>query len=584
MIKNLKHIKHVVQKTTHLSRRHWPLMLAVVFAGLVWGSVFYQIIYPTDRLLPFTLVDGVRLGGWNKSDAATRLDELYLKDKLSIYFGSSKTATATTDLQNIGISVSNSARLAAYDYPWYLRIVPSSIFWADYVIGGWVQPEYSRDQEILGNYVLSNLSGQCDKAPQNASLSIVKNKLVITPSIKGTKCNIASVKAAMSAATPHLGSRMKVTISVVESDAAINDNVANKFGDQLLHQIGDGVTISVNGKITKISASEVIGWIDLLATNDAISYSLNTSRASIYLDKNIAPVIATEPGTTVITTKDFEEISRTVGAIGKKLNYAETLASIKRSVDDGVVASAVVETAQPQIEYVRTYSATDSGLSALLQQYAQAHSGITSVSFVELEGDKRRASFAGNSINVAGSTYKLFVAYSTLLRVEDGRWNWDDQIIDGRNLTTCFDDMITWSDNDCAEALMGKIGYSVATNEARGIGCTRTSFVDNSGYAVTSSDDLALLLSMSQTGQILSQQSSRDILINALKRNVYRSGIPAGVSSEVANKVGFIDGYLNDAAIVYSPSGTYVLSIMTNGTDWSAIADLAAQVELLRAE
>jgi len=71
-------------------------------------------------------------------------------------------------------------------------------------------------------------------------------------------------------------------------------------------------------------------------------------------------------------------------------------------------------------------------------------------------------------------------------------------------------------------------------------------------------------------------------LIDAMKRNVYRQGIPKGVSSVVADKVGFMDALLHDAAIVYGPTGPYTLVIMTNGSSWANIAELTRQIEALR--
>jgi beta-lactamase class A len=69
-----------------------------------------------------------------------------------------------------------------------------------------------------------------------------------------------------------------------------------------------------------------------------------------------------------------------------------------------------------------------------------------------------------------------------------------------------------------------------------------------------------------------------------MKGNVYRKGIPAGVNGTVADKVGFLDALLHDAAIVYGPHGTYVLAIMTDGSSWATIADLAGQIDALHAQ
>jgi beta-lactamase class A len=206
------------------------------------------------------------------------------------------------------------------------------------------------------------------------------------------------------------------------------------------------------------------------------------------------------------------------------------------------------------------------------------------VSIVELDGKNRTGDYNGDDIFVSASTYKLFTAYSVLLRIENGSWAWlDSDIADGRDLIACFNDMVVYSDNDCAEALMYKISHQTVTDEARVMGCTDTTFIDSDGYARTTANDLALFLTKLYKGQILTQQSSRDILINAMKNNVYREGIPAGLSGDiVADKVGFIDGYLNDAAIVYDAKGDYVLVILTNNSSWTEIASIANEINLLR--
>ena len=67
-----------------------------------------------------------------------------------------------------------------------------------------------------------------------------------------------------------------------------------------------------------------------------------------------------------------------------------------------------------------------------------------------------------------------------------------------------------------------------------------------------------------------------------MKRNIYRQGIPRGINAPVANKVGFLDGVLHDAAIVYASTGPYVLVITTDGSSWAHIAELTRQIEALR--
>ena len=315
-----------------------------------------------------------------------------------------------------------------------------------------------------------------------------------------------------------------------------------------------------------------------------MSYSFNPDRAAVYLNKEIAPKVSVAAGTSYVSTYNFIETSRVNGGSGVSLNISKTLSNLKSFIDDdSAVASVATIAIAPRVVYSRSYSSTDAGLSALIKQYDQDHAGIFGVSMVELSGKNRRASYNDTKRFTSASTYKLFVAYSTLKRIDNGSWSWTDaNIFAGRNLSTCFNDMIERSDNGCAEALAEKIKYSVVTSEARAIGCTNTSFGDSNGMNTTAAD-LSLFLAQLRMGQILTQQTSRDRLMNAMSRNIFRSGIPTGLSGiAVADKVGFLNGLLHDASIVYSPSGTYVLVIMTDGSSWSAIADLASKIEALR--
>ena len=166
--------------------------------------------------------------------------------------------------------------------------------------------------------------------------------------------------------------------------------------------------------------------------------------------------------------------------------------------------------------------------------------------------------------------------------MDAGKWKWTDaNISSGRNLATCFDDMIVKSDNACAEALLKKLGYSELTKDINALGLKSSGFVAGDTPHTTAAD-LALLLSKLQGGSLPIKSESRTRLLDAMKRNVYRQGIPAGASGQTADKVGFLWGLLHDAAIVYSPKGTYVLVIMTDDSTWGNIAELTRKIEALR--
>ena len=137
--------------------------------------------------------------------------------------------------------------------------------------------------------------------------------------------------------------------------------------------------------------------------------------------------------------------------------------------------------------------------------------------------------------------------------------------------------MIIDSDNDCPLAYLDRVSYTRANATVRDLGMTSTTLAYDMR---TTARDLAGFLALIYYESILSP-SSNDRLIDTMTRQAYREGIPAGVGDRgvVADKVGFLDGYLNDAGIVYRADGDYVLVILTGGSSWRAIADVTALID-----
>lgn len=182
----------------------------------------------------------------------------------------------------------------------------------------------------------------------------------------------------------------------------------------------------------------------------------------------------------------------------------------------------------------------------------------------------------------SASTYKLFIAQDMAAKVEDGTMTWDSPLND-MPLADCLTTMIVDSDNDCPIAWMENVSPSATmTANARKLGATGTDFRLD-GIVQTTASDLTLVLRGLGNHTIVSQDSATRI-IDLMKRQVYREGIPAGLGEgtsagkgiTVADKVGFLDGYLNDAAIVHSPKGDFTFVILTEGASWELIAQAAA--------
>lgn len=540
-----------------------------------------QFLYPSSRLLPFATIDGKSMGAWTKADAITDLNQSYDGMTVGLHFGGGGEAYYSPKLSELGIKADNTLRIAQLQYPWYLRIIPTSVLWAHLLVHP-VAPAYERDQATLLAYIDQTFGGDCQIPARDATLKAVEATLEVVTAQEGGTCQIDELTTRLSKATPTLDNpRIDIPVSGIQPQ--IGNEVAQALADSILSHVSRTVDMKVGNITQSITRTEFLSWLDFPVIDGTLTVTVNIDRASAYLNEKVAPSLAIAAGTTTISTYDYAETSRQTGPDGQALDVTATVEQMQKLVK-GELSSieAVAKTTPATVVYNRSYSATDTGLAALMQNYAQTHQGVYGISLVELSGKRRHAAYRGNVQFTTASTYKLFVAYSTLRRVESGAWQWSDQIHGGRDLAKCFDDMIVLSDNECAHALLDKIGFREITSEARAIGAVNTSFLGNDGIKSTAEDE-AVLLSLLYSNQILNQQTSRDRWVNALKRNIYRQGIPRGVpSAVVANKVGFLEGLLHDAAIVYAPTGNYVLVILTEGSSWANIAELTREIEALR--
>lgn len=562
-------------------RQHHKRVIGIGVGGLMLLFIIVQFRYPSDLLLPFTRIDGIDLGGWSKANAIVELDTNYKDVSTTLYFASQDNPYVTVKPADLGITAQNNDRIQSFDYPWYLRIVPGSLLWGHFVLNP-VAVSYQRDVNVLSAYLIKKFGENCNVEPKDASLEVKGSDIKLEKGSPGGTCKLADVTAQLEKIEPSPIAENKVVLPVDVKPADVGDDKAQALADTIEQGIKNGIVISLGSDSVTVTRDMLLSWLDFGVTDGVIDFSFNADKANKYLSDAFASKVAVSPGTTTIHTYNFAETSRETGRSGQSLDVAGTLSRVKDYIN-GKTTSVTPATATiaPAVTYDRSYSADYVGLSALMQNFAQTHAGTYGVVLNELSGQYRRASYQPSKSFTTASTYKLFVAYSTLLRIESGQWHWSDQINGGRDLTKCFDDMIVKSDNACAETLIYKVGFTNLTNEAHAIGCIHTSFLGNDGIKSTP-EDIALLLGLLQTNQILSQQSSRDTLINAMKRNIYRQGIPAGESGTVADKVGFLDGLLHDAAIVYSSTGPYILVIMTDGSSWANIAELTRQIEALR--
>ena len=337
----------------------------------------------------------------------------------------------------------------------------------------------------------------------------------------------------------------------------------------------NGVQVRVLDKNVAADAETVRSWLAFGDSSDGrLVASVDAAKLKDYLDR-VQQLVYVAPGTTNITVTDGVETSRTVGSPGRTINRAKLQADIQKVFSEhgsNDIRAEVVSIAARET-YMRNFSNNTEGLQSLLNQLVR-DKGNVSISLIEIGGQGRNLNANGSRQYHPASTYKLAVAYSVIRRIENGQMQWSNTI-NGTTVEDCMAKMIINSDEPCAMSLARYVSWSAVTNEARSIGMSSTNYASN---FVSTTNDQALFLYKLETGQLMNNDNKAK-LIEWMKRQKFRAGVPAGTGHVTADKVGFYSGNIHDSAIVYSPRGAYVLVVYTSGSNWASIADIARQIQ-----
>lgn len=563
-------------------KRHWRTLALYSGGGIVGLLLAVQLAYPFDRLPLFMSIDGVSVSAQTQEEATRQLNELYRKKEIEIHSADSSRAFASPTTEEVGISVTTNEQVERVSYSWLLRVVPTSLFWA-HATQAVDAPQYAVDDNVMQEYVKATLGEECRVEPRNPTVEFKDNKLVVEPAAEGGECDTEDVLKVLDQVRPRLGEETKAELEVEPLEPAIATEAVEQLVETIERQLQGGVAVAVQDEVVTLEAAAVRSWVIVLTDNDELTLALDAEASAEVMAEQFGTKLHRPAGVTRISTHDFAEVSRQDGAVGQDLDLRVTLDSIAAYLRaETEQPQATPRAVQPRVEYTRTYSPTNEGLSALIKNYADDKPGTYGVSLIELSGQRRRAGFNETREFTTASTYKVYVAYSALKRIDSGEYRWGDHIVGGNNLERCFELMIAHSDNPCSEQLIEMIGRRALTNEAREIGATQTTFLNPDGNKTTARD-LSMVMASLESGQLPLSQDSRNRFLGALGRNIFRQGIPAGASGRVADKVGFLEGLLHDTAIVYSPAGTYVLTILTDNSSWANIAELTREIESLRA-
>ena len=243
-------------------------------------------------------------------------------------------------------------------------------------------------------------------------------------------------------------------------------------------------------------------------------------------------------------------------------------------------------------------STPDRGLEAALREVA-AGPGTVSVAVRNLTTGAR-ADVSADRPMPAASLFKLPILVEVFKQNRLRRFNMDDQQIISRDHWTDGSGvlqarigerlpvrelvrlMIVESDNVAALVLIDLVGVENINQTATSMGLRSTGIQDRRdprGPHTTSASDMATLLETVASGRLVDPATSEEV-VRLLEQKQANSWLEGGLPwwAKLAHKWGELPGVRHDAGIVFTPQGTFVVVVMTEGVDNDSSAEAISRV------
>ncbi len=554
------------------ARKRHRILIWAVFLGLS-AILGWQIAYPPDKALPLASINGVSQSSRSYDEMAKDIVDKFDHTKIKLSVDGVK--EVEFDLKVTGAEPNTDTMISKMsDYPFWQRFIPGSIL---------LQPvQVARADIYFAGKPFEIFAKEQAKAlsfpAKNARIAIKDGEIVAEKEVAGSQVDATALARAISEAPIKLGDSTTVHIPTKRIEptqtAADLEKVRKQAEDALSHLI----TIKAEGKTFTPSRTDIAGWL-ILGANDKGETILTVDRESVRLYANaINSIVGTPGGQTNVTIVDGREVGRVVGVSGRMVDIdrlADQLSSVVVVEPKNVSLEAAFKEALPVVVYNNRYSATQAGLQAYVEDTARSKN--MRIIIQQLDGEHWNAHARETESTPSASTFKVYLAKILFDKIDAGEIRWSDPILD-TNVAGCFERMTVASTNPCAESWIAQWGREYINNYIYGLGFSHGTSFTTGGAVQTTAADLNKYMTMLYNGTILIG-ANRDRLLDSLGRHPYRYGIPTGSAGVVHDKVGFLWDYVHDAAIVQHPRGTYIMTIMTKGQSYGAIAAVTREVE-----
>lgn len=552
-------------------RYRWWLAGALVLAT----EVLLQVCYPPRYTLPFARYHNEWYGVKHRNGLAIKEQQAFAAAKVRLR---ASVGEKEVSLAALGASLREADSFAAlHTYPLHWRLVPFSVLWQ------WPRVAslpVSFDEAALTQFVAA-FAKESHRPPSNAALQLRDGQVIATPAVVGKTVDQAALRAAIERA--QYGAAATATIVAPERDiapAATADDLT-KVRQQAESALAKRLQIIVaeRDEVFTPSREQVASWLQIADVDGQTTLQLQAPAVERYVAE-LNKKVARQAGETVVTMLDGREESRQDGAAGEQFDAAAFASQLRAALFEGGQSAEVqlrLVAVPPAIKVVQRYTNSQAGLQAKLQEIGRRYN--VRISLRQLDGAGWQASYRGDESTPSASTYKLYIALRLFEEIAAGRTSWQASMLD-TSVAGCFDRMILHSTNQCAEAWINQFGRRQLNEFVHQRGISMVTTFTSWDATRTSANDLVRVLAGVQSGTLVNGPH-RDKLLDMLRRQIWRTGIPVGTKGWTSNKVGFLWDYVHDAGIVHHPRGTYVVAVMTKGASYGIIAQIIRELEAL---
>ena len=574
-------IKKATRTVHHTVRRHyWERMpekrrhriyVWAAFLGISMAIAF-QMAYPLDRGLPLANVAGKPVMLASYSDMAKVVTEKFDATKVRLVLGSK---TSEFPLKALGAEPNTDEMVARLnEYPFWQRFIPGSILW---------QPAQITQADIYyANQKLQEFSQREAKAfskpATNARLMIKDGTLKAENEAPGSEVHPDRLRALISMTDMKMGETTTLAVPHKQLAPQFTSKDLADVRSQAEQALDHRVTIKAGSETFSPDRTEIASWLVLNGDEKGHTIlSVDREKIKQYLN-GINEKVGTPAGQTNITIVNGRETGRTPGVLGRAINVdalSDQLSAAILVTPLEITLEAQFVEVQPSIIFNSKYTTTQEGLQAYVQDVAASRN--MHIVIQQLDGVKWYAHARETESIPSASTFKLYLAKILFDKIDAGEIHWSDPMLD-TTVAGCFERMTVASTNPCAESWIAQWGRGYINDYVYRLGfSTGTSFATGGAVQTTAADLNRYMIELNN-GTILSG-ANRERLLDSLGRHPYRYGIPTGSKGIVHDKVGFLWDYVHDTAIVQHPKGTYVMTVMSKGQSYGAIANVTREVE-----